>query len=122
MSTGTLQPPRAPRPTGLGAIFLVLFLDLVGFSIIFPLGAAMLRWYGEHDEGLLAWLLDLAQRLYPEAGPAQREALVELGCDLGQGHLLGRPAPAEHLPGMAAPDRLPAAGPAPTPQKTLSGS
>ena len=54
--------------------------------------------------------------------PAQREALVELGCDLGQGHLLGRPAPAEHLPGMAAPDRLPAAGPAPTPQKTLSGS
>ncbi len=33
--------------------------------------------------------------------PAQREALVELGCDLGQGHLLGRPAPAEHLPRMA---------------------
>jgi EAL domain-containing protein (putative c-di-GMP-specific phosphodiesterase class I) len=27
--------------------------------------------------------------------PGQRSALVELGCDLGQGYLLGSPAPAD---------------------------
>ena len=32
--------------------------------------------------------------------PTQRTALVELGCDLAQGYLLGRPAPAEDLPVM----------------------
>ena len=28
--------------------------------------------------------------------PSQREALTALGCDLGQGYLLGRPGPAAH--------------------------
>jgi len=27
---------------------------------------------------------------------AQRDALVELGCEFGQGYLLGRPAPIGH--------------------------
>ena len=44
----------------LGAIFLTLFLDLVGFSIIFPLFPAMLDYYlptGQGEESLLGQLV-----------------------------------------------------------------
>ena len=30
--------PAPPRPLSLGVIFLTLLIDLIGFSIIFPLG------------------------------------------------------------------------------------
>ena len=36
---------RAERPTSLGVIFLTVFIDLIGFSIIFPLFPAMLEYY-----------------------------------------------------------------------------
>jgi MFS family permease len=43
----------------LGVIFLTLYIDLIGFSIIFPLGPDLLRYYLtlEGDAGLLGWLL-----------------------------------------------------------------
>ncbi len=49
----------------LGIIFLILFLDLVGFSIIFPLFPAMLDYYleGSDGRGLLGRLLDGLHRL-----------------------------------------------------------
>ena len=42
-------------------MFLTLFLDLVGFSIIFPLFPAMLNWYAQHDadSATLKFFLDL---------------------------------------------------------------
>lgn len=54
------RPPAAPpRPLSLGVIFLTLYIDLIGFSIIFPLGPDLLRHYlaVEGDGGALGWLL-----------------------------------------------------------------
>ncbi len=51
-----------PRPGAtLGVVFVTLFLDLVGFSIVFPLFAAKLHWYMEpgRDSGLLQWAMGL---------------------------------------------------------------
>ncbi len=47
------------RPLSLGVIFLTLYIDLIGFSIIFPLGPDLLRHYLEVDgnSGVLGWLL-----------------------------------------------------------------
>ena len=49
------------RPATLGLIFLTIFLDLIGFSIIFPLFPHMLAHYfaREGDAGLLGAVLDL---------------------------------------------------------------
>ncbi len=66
---------KAPVKTGLLTVFLVLFTDLVGFSIIFPLYAEMLSWYGAHDQGLLHWGMDLAERIFPGHTAVQRETL-----------------------------------------------
>lgn len=43
----------------LGVIFLTLLLDLIGFSIVFPLFAAKLDFYMAGDSGLLAWAMGL---------------------------------------------------------------
>ena len=49
-----------PRRTSLGTIFLTVFIDLVGFSIIFPLFPAMLEYYFsiEGSDSLLGRLLE----------------------------------------------------------------
>ncbi|MDE3083658.1 MAG: MFS transporter [Verrucomicrobiota bacterium] len=46
-------------PISLGVIFLTIFIDLLGFTIIFPLFPAMLQHYLAADggSGLLGWLL-----------------------------------------------------------------
>lgn len=67
----TIPPPG--RATGLGAIFLVLFVDLIGFGIVFPLYADMLDWYAGH--GLLAWMMRELDALLPVAEHWQRAAL-----------------------------------------------
>jgi hypothetical protein len=61
-------PKRTDRPLSLGVIFLTLYIDLVGFSIIFPLFPAMLEYYIGHDGngGLLGWMLARANA--PVAG------------------------------------------------------
>jgi MFS family permease len=63
------------RPSGLGVIFLVLFVDLVGFSIVFPLFGHMLEYYTAHDRGLLAWAMGVVDVWFPVAHPWQRAAL-----------------------------------------------
>jgi MFS family permease len=49
----------AKRPLSLGVIFLTLYIDLIGFSIVFPLGPDLLRFYLTNDgsHGLLGALL-----------------------------------------------------------------
>jgi MFS family permease len=52
--------PATKRPLSLGVIFLTLYIDLIGFSIIFPLGPDLLDHYlsVEGHSGLLGSLLD----------------------------------------------------------------
>ncbi len=49
----------APKKASLGVIFLTLYLDLIGFSIFFPLFPAMLSHYLEREGrgGVLGWML-----------------------------------------------------------------
>ena len=56
---------RPPRALSLGVIFLTLYIDLIGFSIIFPLGPDLLHHYlaTEGTHGLLGWVLDQVNRL-----------------------------------------------------------
>jgi MFS family permease len=58
VSSSSSAPPKK-RPLSLGVIFLTLYIDLIGFSIIFPLGPDLLRHYLalEGNEGLLGALL-----------------------------------------------------------------
>ncbi|HZZ58883.1 MAG TPA: MFS transporter [Opitutaceae bacterium] len=57
--------PSSGRRSGLGVIFLTIFIDLLGFTIIFPLFPALLDYYlrvdGEH--GTLGWLVHGIDRL-----------------------------------------------------------
>lgn len=55
-------PPAASapkRPLSLGVIFLTLYIDLIGFSIVFPLGPQLIGYYLKIDgqSGLLGWML-----------------------------------------------------------------
>ena len=52
-------PSPASKPLSLGVIFLTLYIDLIGFSIIFPLGPDLITHYLTIDgqSGLLAWML-----------------------------------------------------------------
>ncbi len=55
-----IDPVARQKRRTLGIVFLTLFLDLVGFSIIFPLLPAMLEYYlpgGTEDGGLLGRLI-----------------------------------------------------------------
>lgn len=58
MSTAPASTPPA-RPLSLGVIFLTLYIDLIGFSLIFPLGPDLLDYYLKVDghSGVLGWLL-----------------------------------------------------------------
>jgi MFS family permease len=58
MSTTEIPAPK--RSLSLGVIFLTLYIDLIGFSIIFPLGPDLLKHYLAVDgqSGLLGWLLE----------------------------------------------------------------
>jgi MFS family permease len=55
----SLPATKSARPLSLGVIFLTLYIDLIGFSIIFPLGPDLLRHYLSVDgtTGLLGGLL-----------------------------------------------------------------
>lgn len=58
----TAQQNGTKRP--IGAVFLVLFIDLLGFSIVFPLFPAMLDYYLPTDgsgDGLLSWIVGTLQ-------------------------------------------------------------
>jgi MFS family permease len=55
----TAQPTPPKRPLSLGVIFLTLYIDLIGFSIIFPLGPDLLAYYLKHEgsSGIMGALL-----------------------------------------------------------------
>ena len=57
------QPPSDKK--NLGAILLTLFLDLVGFSIIFPLFPGMLEYYfdASGQSGILGWAIPILSNL-----------------------------------------------------------
>ena len=60
MSSADSQPTSsAARPLSLGVIFLTLYIDLVGFSIAFPLGPDLLAYYLglEGKTGALGWMV-----------------------------------------------------------------
>ncbi len=65
MSQAAPQSSPPARPLSLGVIFLTLYIDLIGFSIIFPLGPDLLRHYLEidGDGGLLGALLAQLDRI-----------------------------------------------------------
>ena len=58
-NVSTSSSPAAPRRLSLGVIFLTLYIDLIGFSIIFPLGPDLLSHYLnlEGSTGALGWML-----------------------------------------------------------------
>jgi MFS family permease len=58
-------PVQPAKPLSLGVIFLTLYIDLIGFSIFFPLFPSMLDYYlgREGTGGLLGWLLGQVEAL-----------------------------------------------------------
>lgn len=73
--------PSATRPLSLGVIFLTLYIDLIGFSIIFPLGPDLLTHYLSTDghTGLLGWLVGHTDALARALGKDENFAAVLFG-------------------------------------------
>jgi len=73
--------PRAPRPLSLGVIFLTLYIDLIGFSIIFPLAPGLLRYYLELEgtTGLVGSLLQQIESVARALGSNPRLPEVLFG-------------------------------------------
>ncbi|MBI5771274.1 MAG: MFS transporter [Verrucomicrobia bacterium] len=59
LNVSTTADPTTQRPVSLGVIFLTLYIDLIGFSIGFPLGPDLLDYYLklEGHSGALGWLV-----------------------------------------------------------------
>jgi len=72
-------PPQ--RPLSLGVIFLTLLIDLVGFSIIFPLGPDLIQYYLRTDgrSGILGWLLAESEAVAHALGKDHAFAAVLFG-------------------------------------------
>jgi MFS family permease len=73
--------PSPPRRLSLGVIFLTLYIDLIGFSIIFPLGPDLLEYYLKIDgnSGLLGWLLSQTDSVAQMLGKDRNFAAVLFG-------------------------------------------
>jgi len=73
--------PGARRPLSLGVIFLTLVLDLIGFSIIFPLGPDLVGYYLRVDggSGLLGWMLSESDSAARALGQSHAFAAVLFG-------------------------------------------
>jgi len=74
--------PALPEKTRsiLNIMFIVLFLDLVGFSIIFPLFPAMMKYYIsiQGREGLFGSVLNFIESLAGQAGTSKESAVIVL--------------------------------------------
>lgn len=83
MSSSPALEPATRR--SLGQVFLVVFLDLVGFSIIFPLFPAMLDWYlgQEGSNSLIGELVRALDALTPGDEPNRFLTTVLFGGLLG---------------------------------------
>lgn len=75
----------APRPMSLGVIFLTIFIDLLGFTIIFPLFPAILEHYLRVDasNGVLHWLVAQIDAFAQLAGSHHNYREVLFGGILG---------------------------------------
>ena len=75
------KPSSPKRRVSLGVIFLTLYIDLIGFSIIFPLGPDLLDYYLKVDghSGLLGWLLAQTELFAAWAGMDRNFAAVLFG-------------------------------------------
>jgi len=75
--------PAAPR--SLGVIFLTIFIDLLGFTIIFPLFPAILDHYLQVDgnTGILGWILGHIDQFAELAGSKDNYRAVLFGGVLG---------------------------------------
>ena len=75
-------PSSSPqRRLSLGVIFLTLYIDLIGFSIIFPLGPDLLEYYLKIDghSGMLGWLLAQTDAIAHLLGKDRNFAAVLFG-------------------------------------------
>lgn len=84
MSSSATPPATAaaaPRPLSLGVIFLTLYIDLIGFSIIFPLGPDLLTHYLQTDgqSGVLGWLVGQTDAIAHALGKDHNFAAVLFG-------------------------------------------
>jgi len=75
------QPQSDSKPLSLGVIFFTIFIDLVGFSIIFPLFPAILEHYGQ--SGLLHSLTVSLDEFSEATGAGDRFTPVLFGGILG---------------------------------------
>jgi MFS family permease len=75
----------APNRRPLGVIFLTIFIDLLGFTIIFPLFPAILEYYLRVDgtTGALGWLVGRIDALASLAGSHENYRAVLFGGILG---------------------------------------
>ena len=75
------ESPAPRRPLSLGVIFLTLLIDLIGFSIIFPLGPDLVQYYLRIDgrSGLLGWLLQQSEMVAHALGRDHAFAAVLFG-------------------------------------------
>lgn len=82
-STDASATPGAKK--SLGVIFLTVFLDLVGFSVIFPLFPAMLEWYlpREGEDSALGRLIAFLEKAAPGGGDNAFLTAVLFGGILG---------------------------------------
>ncbi|NRA39143.1 MAG: MFS transporter [Planctomycetes bacterium] len=58
-----------------GIVFLTLFIDLIGFSIIFPIFAHLVDYYSQQQSGILHWCMQLLTEGFPQASSEQITAL-----------------------------------------------
>ena len=75
------ESPAPKRALSLGVIFLTLLIDLIGFSIIFPLGPDLVAYYLRIDgrSGLLGWLLTGSETIAHAMGRDHAFAAVLFG-------------------------------------------
>jgi len=80
-TTTPADSPAPKRPLSLGVIFLTLLIDLIGFSIIFPLGPSLVDYYLRIDgnSGILGWLLSRSEAVAHAMGRDHAFAAVLFG-------------------------------------------
>lgn len=85
MNTSSPSTSSHKPPISLGVIFLTIFIDLLGFTIIFPLFPAILEHYlrVDGDTGILGWLLTQIDQFAQLTGSHSNYRTVLFGGILG---------------------------------------